>query len=191
MVETKSTDETPSLPSKRKPEFPVEDQEDHPNKKNPKLEKPVDRDSLEEISPNQTLVSSDNNKLEREEDDEEGEYEVEEEDEDDGDGEGDEDEDEDEAELNGDTEVDRKGKGIMKEDKGKGKAVAEEDSSDDEDSSDGGGESGDSDLSDDSLAEVDFDNILPSRTRRKSVQPGVYIANDRGADDDDSNDSDA
>ncbi|KAF5736825.1 transcription initiation factor TFIID subunit 11 [Tripterygium wilfordii] len=188
MAETKSTDEAPTFPTKRKPEFRVEDQEDHSNNKNPKLEKPVDHDSLEEKPQNQTLVSSGNNKLEPEEDDEEGEYEgEEEEDEDDGD----EDEDEDEAEVNGDTEVDRKGKGIMKDDKGKGKAIAVEDSSDDEDSGDGGSESGDSDLSDDPLAEVDLDNILPSRTRRKAVQPGAYIANDRGADDDDSDDSDA
>ncbi|OMO85517.1 hypothetical protein CCACVL1_10141 [Corchorus capsularis] len=70
----------------------------------------------------------------------------------------------------------------------------EEDSDDDDDSSDGGNESGvESDLSDDPLAEVDLDNILPSRTRRRTVQPGVYIAKDGGsnADADDSDDSDA
>lgn len=86
--------------------------------------------------------------------------------------------------------MDRKGKGILRDDKGKGKLIEEEDS---DDSSDGGNESeADSDLSDDPLAEVDLDNILPSRTRRRVVQPGFYIANDPGNNgDDDSDDSDA
>ncbi|CAN7040530.1 unnamed protein product, partial [Brassica oleracea var. botrytis] len=53
-----------------------------------------------------------------------------------------------------------------------------------------------SSTSDDPLAEVDLDNILPSRTRRRSIQPGVYISNDCGGgnnneDDDSSDDSDA
>ncbi|CAN6884946.1 unnamed protein product, partial [Brassica oleracea] len=37
-----------------------------------------------------------------------------------------------------------------------------------------------SSTSDDPLAEVDLDNILPSRTRKRSIQPGVYISNDCG-----------
>ena len=85
----------------------------------------------------------------------------------------------------------------MRDDKGKGKMIEEDDEddddSDDDDSSDDGGVSdGDSDLSDDPLAEVDLNNILPSRTRRKPIHPGVSIANDLGNDEgDDSDDSDA
>ncbi|XWS40531.1 hypothetical protein CRYUN_Cryun17cG0003000 [Craigia yunnanensis] len=69
-----------------------------------------------------------------------------------------------------------------------------DDYDDDDDSSDRGNElEGESDLSDDPLAEVDLGNILPSRTRRRVVQPGVYIAKLVGnnADGDDSDDSDA
>ncbi|KAF8104824.1 hypothetical protein N665_0166s0010 [Sinapis alba] len=105
-----------------------------------------------------------------------------------------EDEDDDEEE-----EVDRKGKGISREDKGKGKLIEVEESSDDSDDEDDedGDEYDESDLSDDPLAEVDLDNILPSRTRRRSIQPGVYISNDRTGgvneedDDSSSDDSDA
>nr|DAD30451.1 TPA_asm: hypothetical protein HUJ06_009302 [Nelumbo nucifera] len=85
-------------------------------------------------------------------------------------------------------------KGIMKVDKGKGKLEAEDgsdDDDDDDDSSDGGDHSNDdSDLSDDPLAEVDLDNILPSRTRRRVAEPGAYLVNDLD-EDDDSDDSDA
>ncbi|KAJ0253330.1 hypothetical protein HA466_0110320 [Hirschfeldia incana] len=103
-------------------------------------------------------------------------------------------------------EIDRKGKGISREDKGKGKLIEfdESDDSDDDDDDDDddedGGEYDESDLSDDPLAEVDLDNILPSRTRRRSIQPGVYFSNDRignheddvdDDDDDSSDDSDA
>ncbi|KAI4348369.1 hypothetical protein L6164_009101 [Bauhinia variegata] len=104
------------------------------------------------------------------------------------------DEDDDEDEETG---VDRKGKGIMRDDKGKGKLIEEEnegedDSSDDDSSEDGVVSDGDSDLSDDPLAEVDLNNILPSRTRRRTINPGTYIANDLPNDeDDDSDNSDA
>ncbi|KAF8086379.1 hypothetical protein N665_0628s0029 [Sinapis alba] len=107
---------------------------------------------------------------------------------------GDEDEEEDEE------EIDRKGKGISREDKGKGKLIQldeSDDSDDDDDDDDDDDEYDESDLSDDPLAEVDLDNILPSRTRRRSIQPGVYISNDRVSnnenddDDDSSDDSDA
>ncbi|CAN7035588.1 hypothetical protein IGI04_032460 [Brassica rapa subsp. trilocularis] len=121
-----------------------------------------------------------------------------------GDGEEDEDEDEDEddEEEEEEEEVDRKGKGISREDKGKGKMIEVEESDDSDDDDDEDDEDGDeydeSDLSDDPLAEVDLDNILPSRTRRRSIQPGVFISNDRvggvnedDADDDSSDDSDA
>ncbi|KAI3503633.1 hypothetical protein L1887_32079 [Cichorium endivia] len=89
---------------------------------------------------------------------------------------------EDDAEHhNGEAEIDRKGKGVMKDDKGKGKMIEE---SEEEDSSDdnhelGSESDGDSDLSDDPLAEVDLDNILPSRTRSRVVRPGVSISNDK------------
>ncbi|CAN8293901.1 unnamed protein product [Cochlearia groenlandica] len=110
---------------------------------------------------------------------------------------------EEEEEDSIEAEIDRKGKGISREDKGKGKLIEfdesddEEDDSDDDEDEDGGDEYDDSDLSDDPLAEVDLDNILPSRTRRRSIQPGVYISNDRcgnnnnNEDDDSSDDSDA
>ncbi|KAF8104547.1 hypothetical protein N665_0171s0052 [Sinapis alba] len=91
--------------------------------------------------------------------------------------------------------IDRKGKGISREDKGKGKLIEVDESDDSDDDDD---EYDESDLSDDPLAEVDLDNILPSRTRRRSNQPGVYISNDRFGnhevdddDDDSSDDSDA
>ncbi|XP_052189430.1 uncharacterized protein LOC127799438 [Diospyros lotus] len=90
-------------------------------------------------------------------------------------GEDDDDDEDSDEHSNGKPEVDRKGKGILKEkDKGKGKLIEESD-----DSSDGGSESsGDSsDLSDDPLAEVDLDNILPSRTRRRVHRPGINISN--------------
>ncbi|KDP41835.1 hypothetical protein JCGZ_26853 [Jatropha curcas] len=105
---------------------------------------------------------------------------VEEEDEDDADYDDDGDDDEDMEEENGEVgQVDRKGKGIMIE---KGEDGSDDDSSDDGSELDGDG----SELEDDPLAEVDLDNILPSRTRRRAAQPGVYIANDLGNDDDDS-----
>ncbi|XP_013601839.1 PREDICTED: histone H2A.Z-specific chaperone CHZ1-like [Brassica oleracea var. oleracea] len=114
---------------------------------------------------------------------------------------GEEEEEEEEEEDSIEDEIDRKGKGISREDKGKGKLIEvdESDDSDDDDDDDDDDEDGDeydeSDLSDDPLAEVDLDNILPSRTRRRSIQPGVYTSNDRSGnnenDDDSSDDSDA
>ncbi|XP_023645149.1 nucleolin [Capsella rubella] len=113
----------------------------------------------------------------------------------------DEEEDDEEEEEEEVEEVDRKGKGISREDKGKGKLIEVDDSDDEDDSDDdddeGFDEDDESDFSDDPLAEVDLDNILPSRTRRRSSQPGVYISNEvcnRGGndeDDDSSDDSDA
>ncbi|KAL6135962.1 hypothetical protein ACLB2K_068187 [Fragaria x ananassa] len=105
-------------------------------------------------------------------------------------------EEEDGEESNGKSEADRKGKGIMRDDKGKGILIEEddedEDSSDDSSSSSSEFEDGDSDLSDDPLAEVDLDNILPSRTRRRQLQPGFYIRSDNNGNNnnDDSDDSD-
>ncbi|OVA09643.1 hypothetical protein BVC80_9101g176 [Macleaya cordata] len=107
----------------------------------------------------------------------------------------DEDEDEDgvnEVLSNGKSVIDRKGKGIMREDKGKGKLMVEEEGINDDDSSDYVVDCSDedSDLSNDPLAEVDLDNILPSRTRRLVTQPGAYLVNDMD-NDEDSDDSDA
>ncbi|KAL1820143.1 hypothetical protein ACET3Z_015012 [Daucus carota] len=102
-----------------------------------------------------------------------------------------EDEDDDEENSNGEAEVDVKGKGIMKEDKGKGKLI-EESEDDEDDSSDGAADvfgsddESDSDLSEDPLAEVDLDNILPSRTRsRRGASRGVVIGNSDDKDNDD------
>ncbi|KAI3442418.1 V-type proton ATPase subunit C [Psidium guajava] len=117
--------------------------------------------------------------------------EEEEEEEDDDYEEDDEEDDDDEDEQDaGDAggEVYAKGK---EDDKGKGKMIVEEEEEDSGDSSsDDCGSVGvpsesDSDLSDDPLAEVDLDNILPSRTRRQTSRPGVFIAGDRkdGGDD--------
>ncbi|KAF8020895.1 hypothetical protein BT93_G1337 [Corymbia citriodora subsp. variegata] len=116
--------------------------------------------------------------------------------EDDDDEDEDDDEEEEEEEEDGDDEgdeVDVKGKGIVKDDKGKGKLIVEEgeegdsgDSSSDDYGNAGVPSESDSDLSDDPLAEVDLDNILPSRTRRRTARPGVFIARDRkdGGEDD-------
>ncbi|PKA56897.1 hypothetical protein AXF42_Ash002200 [Apostasia shenzhenica] len=117
----------------------------------------------------------------------------------------------DEGAVNGNASKD-KGKTVLSaSDKGKGKMVMLEDedgvdeedggefddsdgssSEDDSDSlpeGDGGDE--DSDFSDDPLAEVDPDNILPSRTRRRrTAEPGAYLVED-GDDDDDEEDGES
>ncbi|KAK4757128.1 hypothetical protein SAY87_007255 [Trapa incisa] len=84
-------------------------------------------------------------------------------------------------------EVDVKGKGILKDNKGKGKLILDDedsdvDETDDKDSSDSDGDvrsGSDSDWSDDPLAEVDLDNILPSRTRRRRSQSGIFISSNK------------
>ncbi|KAJ6424167.1 hypothetical protein OIU84_025032 [Salix udensis] len=73
--------------------------------------------------------------------------------------------------------VDRKGKGILIEE------GVDDDDEDEEGSELEGGDDSEEAEEDDPLAEVDLDNILPSRTRRKVVHPGVYIANDDDGDD--------
>ncbi|XP_057542931.1 histone H2A.Z-specific chaperone CHZ1-like [Amaranthus tricolor] len=93
---------------------------------------------------------------------------------------------------NGKPEIDRKGKGIL---------IEEDDEDDDDDDSDSDSDSDDSiaaelsdesDFADDPLAEVDLDNILPSRTRRKIINPGAYLATDLPEEDsDESDDPDA
>lgn len=186
------------MSAKRKPEVTSLDKEniceetDDPNKKlklgipsndsnSPDVELTKDENGIENHSVN---VDKHREHVEEDEDDEdEGDYEDEEEEEED-----EEEDDSDDEDSNGNPKiVDRKGKGIMRDAKGKGKLVEES-----EDSSDCGSESdADSDLSDDPLAEVDLDNILPSRTRRRVVQPGVYISTSQGTkenEDDDSGD---
>ncbi|KAL0014632.1 hypothetical protein SO802_001701 [Lithocarpus litseifolius] len=200
MAETKHQEEEPALHPKRKPDLSREDNEDNPHKAQ-KLEPPppdtsndsslplhknhhLEPSPLDSSIPEQNDAKFESNLLAEVEDDdddddddeeEEEEYEDEDEDDDDGDSE------------NGDEKavVDRKGKGIMRDDKGKGKLIEEEnDDDDDEDDDDSDSDigsdvsDGESDLSDDPLAEVDLDNILPSRTRRRTVQPGIHIAND-------------
>lgn len=198
-----------TLPAKRKPDICCQGQENLPTKTQ-KLQAfgknstaPEEKCGLNEEEENgnkihivdssteEKIVNNSGNSEEKidqpkeeAEEDEEADYEEEEEDA------GDDEDDDSGDQSSEEAEVDRKGKGILRDDKGKGKLIEEEDS---DDSSDGGNESeADSDLSDDPLAEVDLDNILPSRTRRRVVQPGFYIANDPGNNgDDDSDDSDA
>lgn len=209
MAETKSPAE-PTFLSKRKPDINGEDSHGHQNKVQ-KLETPKDKSlapSDDAKHREASLIANDNvdvlrgncpsvtdEKVEKVESDVVAE---------DGGDEGgnlghcgaeDEGEDDDGEESDGEVVVNRKGKGIMTADKGKGKLIEEDDedvdSDDDDDSSDDGVVSdGDSDLSDDPLAEVDLNNILPSRTRRRTIHPGEYIANDLENDDDDSDDSD-
>lgn len=208
MPEIANKDE-PLLPSKRKLDsLPISEgkeelQEDQPNK-NQKLQSlthngnsPVIEEtttgsqplllsnintganssiSKEKSSSKSVAEDKDTGEEEQVDDDDDGDYEDEEE----------------EEEENGEASVvDKKGKGIMIEE------VKDDDSDDeddeDNDSSDAGSEldGNGSELEDDPLAEVDLDNILPSRTRRRTAQPGVYITGDHGNFDDDSDDSDA
>ncbi|KAI5072280.1 hypothetical protein GOP47_0012386 [Adiantum capillus-veneris] len=81
---------------------------------------------------------------------------------------------------------DIKGKGIMPLDKGKGKAIVEDETAPASDEDDAGY------LSEDPLEEVDLNNILPTRTRRRSsTQHYDFVDHGTDADDDDDNDSDA
>lgn len=172
MAEIKNDEEEHALPSKRKPvdnNPPAEDLVDDLTKKQKLASSHANFSAAEE-------KTADDNDDEDEEEDYEGE--------DDADSDDDSDDDEDE-ESNGEVEIDCKGKGIMKDVKGKGKLIEESD-----DSSNVGSESdGDSDLSDDPLAEVDLDNILPSRTRRRVVCPGLNISSDGAKDNHDDSDA--
>ncbi|KAG2709932.1 hypothetical protein I3843_04G002100 [Carya illinoinensis] len=187
--------EEPTLSAKRKPDLTCEGNP----KKTTKLEAPPDNNIGSSVfkEENNFLESSEHNSStaqkkdckfetdllaeaeDEDEDEDEDDYEDEEEDEDE--------EDEDSEDGNGNAEVDQRGKGMVRDDKGKGKLILE-----DEDEDDGSDISnGESDLSDDPLAEVDLDNILPSRTRKRTIQPGVYIASDLGNNDDDGDGGDA
>lgn len=200
MAETNHSEE-PALPAKRKPDLTPEDAVAYP-KKNLKIDDSVEdnnqnpeffdhNSSVAEVKNDKDGIFTAASEAGPKQEDENGDEEDEDDDNEDG---------EEGEEYNGKAEADRKGKGVMRDAKGKGKLIAEEEDEDDEDSDDDSSDGGseledvDSDLSDDPLAEVDLDNILPSRTRRKQVQSGVYIANDvvgNDNEDDDSDDSDA
>ncbi|MFS7956448.1 hypothetical protein Hanom_Chr07g00654741 [Helianthus anomalus] len=172
MADLNSTEEPQLLPSKRKQTT----EDDSPKKLRP--------DAAVSADVEEKIANENGEKHEIEDEEEEEDYE-EEDKTDSGDS------DEEDEHVNGGNEVDRKGKGIMKDDKGKGKMIEESEEEDDDDSeSDGGGDSGsdgDDDFSDDPLTEVDLDNILPSRTRRRTAPSGVKISSDdvtNGKDDD-------
>ncbi|KAJ6965392.1 hypothetical protein NC652_003315 [Populus alba x Populus x berolinensis] len=183
MAETETQNE-PTLPAKRKLDddpIPENDQEqDNHSNKSQKIDSlsnnsPVIQEKLTENS--QTLehsIDSQNDIVQEGEDEDEDEDEEEDGEEEDGDY-------EDEEENKEEAVVDRKGKGIMIEE-------GDDDEDDDDGSELEGGDDSEEAEEDDPLAEVDLDNILPSRTRRKVVHPGVYIA---AAADDDDDDSDA
>ncbi|GMI68310.1 hypothetical protein like AT1G12830 [Hibiscus trionum] len=174
MTETKSCHES-ALPAKRKSDLTSQDHDPLPHK-SPKL---LTQD--ETIQPSQQdhalHPSGNNDSSVSEPRPENPDPEI-----DSGEGEEDEDDDygdDDDEEENGSTPVDRKGKGVLIEEEND--SDDEDDDENDDDSSDGGNESeGESDLSDDPLAEVDLDNILPSRTRRRVVRPGLHIAKEVG-----------
>lgn len=171
----------PTFPPKRKPD--QEDTHDLPNK-TPKITTTLDPDS--EV-PTTTNSSSDAAPVKESGGDDEYDDNEPENDSDDDD---DDEEDDEEDDSDGERVVDRKGKGIMRDDKGKGKLIEEEedddedddsdDSDDSDDDSDGNVAGSDSDFSDDPLAEVDLDNILPSRTRRRPAYSGVNISGGAG-----------
>ncbi|XP_057506312.1 uncharacterized protein LOC130789546 [Actinidia eriantha] len=180
-----------TLPAKRKPDLTsIEENKDEIGFENGANNESGDskKKQKSEFSADDTIFPSvaEEKEIDDDDDEEEDEYIT---DDDDSDDEDEDDEDSDEH-SNGKTEVvDRKGKGILRDDKGKGKMIdGSDDTSDGLDDSDGDS----SDLSDDPLAEVDLDNILPSRTRGRVHRPGVHISDDLGNNvDDDRDDSDA
>ncbi|CAH9088963.1 unnamed protein product [Cuscuta epithymum] len=172
MAEVRNDQEERALPLKRKPQpdpivaVATKSLNDDESIKKAKLEKSVaavasDSDAEDKlIGEGSQRDDSSVNDDEGEEDEED--YDVEEED-----------DAEDEELSNGVTEIDRKGKGILIEepvddsDGESGSSASGSDYSTD-------GESCPSD--DDPLAEIDLENILPSRTRRRTVHPGVRIS---------------
>nr|XP_043634395.1 histone H2A.Z-specific chaperone CHZ1 [Erigeron canadensis] len=152
------------LPSKRKPT--AEDDEIDTAKK-------IRPETTPAAAVEEKIINGEKTETENDDEDSE-EYEAEDEvgsDDDDSDGE--------EENTNG------KGKGIMKDDKGKGKMIEESD--DDSDDGSATDSDGDDDLSDDPLAEVDLDNILPSRTRGRSAANSGLRISSNAADGDDKN----
>ncbi|KAI3793849.1 hypothetical protein L1987_36472 [Smallanthus sonchifolius] len=160
MAELNSNEEPHVLPPKRKQTSQTLE-DDSTKKPRP------DNDAPAAVEGKTINENRNKEEIEEEEEEYEGEDEVDSEDED-------EDEDDEVEHSNG---IDRKGKGIMKDDKGKGKMIEESEDDDSSDEDGGASESdGDDDLSDDPLAEVDLDNILPSRTRRRTAPRGVNIS---------------
>ncbi|MED6161242.1 hypothetical protein PIB30_058873 [Stylosanthes scabra] len=216
MDEIKNPQEPATFPSKRKPDDPIPQQPlikapklssfDHHNNNNNSNDHVTASEPLAENDKSETDVvlgkeaANGDTKLRNDVVDNDEEHAGEEEEDDDDDEDDEDDDDDEEEEDNAEAEVDRKGKGVLRDDKGKGKLIVEEDDDDDDgdsdDDSDVDGFSGDeSDFSDDPLAEVDLNNILPSRTRRRTFQPGLHIpskpVNFAADDDDDDDDSDA
>lgn len=182
LVEVKN-DMDGTLPIKRKPEVMSQDIDnitevgDELSKKQ-KLDTPsVDED---ELMPQDVEDSKGVSEAEKSGTLEE--VEVEDEDEEDEDEEDYEDDEDGSEQSNDGPEVnDPKGKGILKDDKGKGKLIEESEDSGD---SGTGSSDGESDLSDDPLTEVDLNNILPSRTRSCAVKPRASISIDGRSKDD-------
>lgn len=169
MAELNSNEEPNVLPSKRK--LPSQTLDiDNTNDDDVKKLRPENNTTSAAAVEEKTVTEN------GDDEDEEEDYEAEDEIDSEDDGEDDDDDDE---HSNGAIEIDRKGKGIMKDDKGKGKMIEESDDDSDSDSDDDLNESDgedDDDLSDDPLAEVDLDNILPSRTRGRTVSSGLRIS---------------
>lgn len=201
MAETRGEEGQCALPAKRKPDLTSSNADEHPSPKTLKTGDMINGDSHADGGSKAVQVE-DNGAAKAEVADASCRSgadlgaDEEEEVEDDGFDEDDEEEDEDyddeeEEEEDRGRVVDVKGKSILKDDKGKGKGkliVDEDDDDSDSDEtddtdtsgSDGDVQSGsDSDLSDDPLAEVDLDNILPSRTRRRRPQSRIVIADNR------------
>ncbi|KAH6824574.1 nucleolin [Perilla frutescens var. hirtella] len=199
MADVKAADEGGEFPEKRKLDLPnsvikaLDDERDKDDsKKRQKIEVPAGENGSVSLAAGGNAEKSEehvNAGADAEEDNDEDD-----EDEEDYNAEQDEDGDED---ANGEAEhVDRKGKGIMVDRKGKGKMIEDSEDDDSDGHVDGDGDSSDdsdsdfsdgldeSDLEDDPLAEVDLDNILPSRTRRSRAQPGLRISKgpDKGND---------
>lgn len=86
----------------------------------------------------------------------------------------------------------KKGKAVVpthsKDSKGKGKMKGKKKADSDDSDAENGAEDDDSDLSEDPLDEVNPDNILPSRTRRRTAQPVSYDFGSGDLDEDDDSD---
>lgn len=181
LVESK-IDMDGTLPIKRKPEVMPQDIDNITEvgaalSKKQKLEIPsVDEDELlaQDVEGSKDVSEAENSGTQLIE---EVEVEVEDEDKDEDEDEEDYEDDDDDEDEDEDGPVvnDPKGKGILKDEKGKGKLIEESEDSDDSGTD---GSDGESDLSDDPLTEVDLNNILPSRTRSCSVKPRASISID-------------
>ncbi|KAL1535093.1 nucleolin-like isoform X3 [Salvia divinorum] len=192
MADVKTVDEGGEFPEKRTLDLPnsinkvLDDSKDKgDSSKRQKIEVPTGKNGSVPLAVGENAAKSEEHvnavaaaEEEEEDDDEDGEDYIAEQDED--------------ADEEANGEAGRKGKGIVVDRKGKGKMIEESDNDDSDGHVDDDGDSSDdsdsdfsdgldeSDLEDDPLAEVDLDNILPSRTRRSRAPPGVRISNDPG-----------